>query len=490
LRIQSYDLHLDVDFKRASVRGRVGLRVEGAGPELVLDSVGLEIGDVKVNGAPVRFSLDRAAGLLKIPAGSGVAQVEIDYGKEVPEEVIFGLYKSRYGPDYFLVTDLEPAEARKVFPCKDDPAHKAVFNLEVVTEKGLVVISNSTAESRKETEDGRMLHVFRPTPMMSTYLFFLGIGKFDEVKHRSEGVDVVVAARPNQAAKGKFILGVASTVLRDYSRYFGVSYPLKKLHLVALPEYHTGAMENWGAITAREAYVLVDENSGVSPVKRAALVIIHEIAHQWFGDLVTMKWWNDLWLNESFATFMEYKMLNRMRSQWDVWADFLQVDTFRSMNQDALPSTHPIEVDVSTPAEVGQVFDAISYGKGANVIRMIESHIGEEAFRRGVSAYLKDFSYANARGQDLWDHLEKASRQPVSKIMGTWVRKAGYPLVQVRTGRSSLTLSQRRFRLDGSRARSDDLWPIPVTLRVDGKRMSLLMDKKTASVRVPDARDH
>ena len=338
------------------------------------------------------------------------------------------------------------------------------------------MISNSAVKSKNDTADGRVRHRFHPTPRMSTYLLFIGIGRFEEVKLSSQGLEVIAAARPKQAHKSKFILGIASAVLKDYSQYFGIAYPLEKLHLIALPEYHTGAMENWGAITSRESYVLVGERSGVSSRKRAALVITHEIAHQWFGDLVTMKWWNDLWLNESFATFMEHKMMSRARPEWDVWADFLRFETFRSMNQDALRNTHPIEVRVDTPDEIGQAFDAISYGKGANVIRMIESYIGEENFRKGVSDYLHKFSYSNARGKDLWKSLESSSGQPVSRIMGAWVRKPGYPLVKVMTSRGRVTLSQSRFSLENVPTR--ETWPIPVTFEVNGNHGGLLLEKK------------
>lgn len=483
MEIESYDLDLNIDFKEAKVSGVVRVTVKESRAPLLLDAKDIEIQSVKVDDAQTSFQIDGRAGILrivKVPTHRFV--VEIQYRKEVSDKVIFGLYKSRYGSEYFLVTDLEPAEARTVFPCKDDPSYKAVFNLEVVTDKGLSVISNSTVRSTKPTLDGRVRHVFNPTPRMSTYLFFLGIGKFDESRRRRNGIEVIAAARPDQAHRSKFILEVASEVLKEYSRYFEISYPLEKLHFIALPEYHTGAMENWGAITSREPYVLVDEDSGVFPHRRAALVMTHEIAHQWFGDLVTMKWWNDIWLNESFATFMEHKVLSRLHPEWDVWTDFLRFETFRSMNQDALSTTHPIEVKVNTPDEIGQVFDAISYGKGANVIRMIESYIGEEPFRKGVSDYLRRFSYSNAAGEDLWRSLQKASGQPVSRIMGAWVRKPGYPLVSVRAGEGKLTFSQSRFRMIGGKTK--DIWPVPITLRLNGEPKSLLLERKSASLGV------
>jgi tricorn protease interacting factor F2/3 len=209
----------------------------------------------------------------------------------------------------------------------------------------------------------------------------------------------------------------------------------------------------------------------------------HEIAHQWFGDLVTMKWWDDVWLNESFATFMEAKVLDRLHPEWDTWRDFLRADTFRSLNADALSQTHPIQARVKSVEEIGMLFDAISYGKGASVLRMLESYVGEEAFRKGVSAYLKRFSYSNASGADLWISLARASGLPVTRVARAWITKPGFPLVRVKAAEGRVSFSQSKFSLSGKK--SDDLWPIPLTLQADGKRQSLLLDRRSASVKAP-----
>ncbi len=486
MEIQSYDLDLDVDFRKAHVEGLVTLHLERGERPFVLDAVDLEIKGVEVNGSTAVFRHDKKSGSLKVEGVPvGKSTVRVTYSKDVSDDVIFGLYKSKYGKEYVLVTDLEPAEARTVFPCKDHPAFKAVFKLAITTQKGLTVISNSPVASR-QTRGAKTRFVFEPTPRMSTYLLFFGIGKFEQIKKLGDGKEVLVASRPGESQNGQFILDIASSVLSHYQRYFSVPYPLKKLHVVALPEYHTGAMENWGAITSREAFVLVGDRSSVSDRQGAAIVIAHEIAHQWFGDLVTMKWWDDLWLNESFATFMECKSIGKLHPDWDPWAFFLRTQTFRSQAIDALSTTHPIHVDVKTPADAGQVFDAISYGKGASVIRMIESYIGEEAFRKGVSSYLKRFSYSNATGEDLWESLQEKSGQPVSKIMGQWIRKAGFPLVKVSYGKGKLSFTQRRFQLNGEEPAA--VWPIPLTFRVNGQRRTALLDKPEMSVDAPDLR--
>jgi tricorn protease interacting factor F2/3 len=487
LEVLSYDLDLDVRFQSASVRGLAVATVRDVRGDLTLDASAMEVEGVRVGKKEARFIHDRAAGRLTIKGvPKGRASVKVAFTKKVSDKVIFGLYKSKYGREYLLVTDLEPAEARTVFPCVDDPAYKAVFRLSVTTEAGLRVLANSREKSSRKVAGGRVRHVFEPTPRMSTYLFFMGIGRFEEAKERAGNKQVIVATRPGQLPNAKFTLDATRDYLLDYEKYFGVKFPLKKLHVIALPEYHTGAMENWGAITTREGLALFDANSGVADLRHGAAVTAHEIAHQWFGDLVTMKWWDNLWLNESFATFMEYKVDSRLHPDWDPLSSFLRTSTFRSQNLDALTTTHPIEVEVRTPEECAQVFDGISYGKGASVLRMIETYIGDEPFRKGVSAYLRKHGYSNATGKDLWRSLGRASRQPVSKIMGAWVRKPGFPLVRLSRSGDEIKLTQSRFQLDGREPA--DVWPIPLTMELNGKRKNVLFDKKSMTMKAPGLR--
>ncbi|MDV3277270.1 MAG: M1 family metallopeptidase [Nitrososphaerales archaeon] len=482
MHIDSYDLDLNVDFARANVEGVVKLTVETSANPLLLDAQEMSVNAVAVNGRPTRFRYGPKEGALSVfGVPKKQSEVSVSYSKQVSDQTIFGLYKSKYGKDYMLVTDLEPAAARTVFPCKDEPTFKAVFRLTVTTERGLEVISNSSVKSRTETSDGRVRHVFNQSPRMSTYLFFMGIGKFEETRMSSGRTEVIAATRAGASHQSEFILDISTKVLKDYEEYFGIRYPLEKLHLVALPEYHAGAMENWGAITSREAYVLLDKNSSFFDHRHAAYVMTHEIAHQWFGDLVTMKWWDDLWLNESFATFMEHKMIHRLHPEWDVWREFLRFETFRSMSADALFGTHPIQARVTSVKEIHQVFDAISYGKGAAVLRMIESYVGEAAFRTGVRAYLRKFSHANASGEDLWKSIARASGLPVTRVMSAWVMKPGFPVVKVKAVKGGVRLSQNRFLLSGKKARG--VWPIPLTMRVGGKETKMLLDRNSALVK-------
>ena len=484
MQIESYDIDLEVDFAKARLKGKVGIKVKGANSPFRLDAAEMRISSVNVNGRPSSFKHDKARSSLRVTrVPRKWSLVEVTYSKQVSDEVIFGLYKSKYGKDYILATDLEPAEASKVFPCVDHPAYKAVFRLTLTTERGLKAISNTALASLSMEPGGRAKFVFKPTPRMSTYLLFFAVGKMDELKRRFGGKQLIVAAREGEAKNGKFIADFSGPILQEYGRYFGIPYPLDKLHIVALPEYHTGAMENWGAISSRESFVLLDENSGTLDKRAAAMVIAHEIAHQWFGDLVTMKWWDDLWLNESFASFMEYKMTARLHPDWDPWAVFQRFGMFRSQEMDALSTTHPIQARIRTPAESNQVVDAIIYGKGASVLRMMEAYVGDEPFRKGVAAYLKRFRYSNATGQDLWKSIGKTSGQPIASIMAAWVTMEGLPLVRVKHSDGKLTFTQSRFQLNGEEPPST--WPIPLTMEVNGERINRLFDTKKMSMEVP-----
>jgi len=317
---------------------------------------------------------------------------------------------------------------------------------------------------------------------MSTYLLYIGVGNFFEMDRTEGKLRVTIALPEEKKDSGTFALDHAGKIVTFYENYFDVPYPLPKLHLVSVPDTSFGGMENWGAIAFGEGYLLVDKAMSALGKKMALEVIAHEIAHQWFGDLVTMKWWNDIWLNESFATFMSYKSVHALHPELDVWSDFHSDNMTRAFLWDALSCTHPIEANVVNPDEINEVFDAISYQKGASVLRMVESFVGEDTFRRGVSAYLKKFQYGNASGADLWREIETVAKVPVPRIMENWIKKKGYPIITAHLKGSTLSLEQERFLLKGKEPA--DPWPIPISLRVNGEERHVLMDAQSLALDV------
>lgn len=495
MKIENYHLSLDIDFETLEIHGHeiITLFLDSES-ELVLDCCDLQITDARMLAETMNFSLDRESKklILQIPSSvsheeSSLHNIRIEYRGRVSEQTLHGIYKSRYDGGYFIATDFEPNGARHLFPCIDDPKFKAQFDLEVITDAKLIVTSNCPESESIQVDEKRSKHVFERTPKMSTYLFYIGIGNFDISKTVSPtGTGLRALTRPGFANKGEFALDHAKRFLQIYEEYYGIKYPLSKLDLIALPEYSAGAMENWGAITFRELGLLVDENSSSSNRRTVTEVIGHEIAHQWFGDLVTMEWWNDLWLNESFATFMETKMTDIIYPEWKVWSDFLHDMSAGAMVGDSLEGTHPIDVPVSSPEEIAQIFDDISYGKGASILRMIESWIGVEAFREGVHQYLDDFSYGNATGQSLWDKLQESAGMPVAAVMSAWIREPGYPVIKVSQHGNDILLEQERYRLKRQHNTPSFVWPIPVVATINGIRQTLLFDQQTMTLNAAD----
>jgi tricorn protease interacting factor F2/3 len=469
LEVNKYEILLDFDESGNSYKGNVKIELK-TDENLGLNASEMEIKKVKANGKEIIFEYSN--NILKLNLGKFEGIIEVDFEKKIPESLV-GIYKvSR--KEFMITTQFEASHARDMFPCIDHPAYKAIFELTVKIRKDLDAISNMPIE-KIEFEGEKKLIKFKPTPRMSTYLLYLGISKFEEIKDKYRNVDVIVATTPGKISKGKLALDFAKSFLEFYERYYGIEYSLPKLHLIAVPEFAYGAMENWGAITFREAALLLDENSPLSHKRRVATTVAHELAHLWFGDLVTMKWWDDLWLNESFATFMSYKAVASKYPEWRVQDNFFLNEQAIAFNKDALASTHPIEAKVKEPEEVEQLFDEISYSKGASVLRMIESYLGEEEFRKGIQIYLKKFSYGNAEGKDLWLSLEEASKKGVEKIMQEWIKKKGYPYVSIRVEGEKIKIRQERFSFN---EKSEEIWPIPLTLEVNGKMKNFIFDKK------------
>eukprot|EP00727_Mastigamoeba_balamuthi_P007514 m51a1_g3383 putative puromycin-sensitive aminopeptidase-like (864) ;mRNA; f:495047-498699 len=387
-----------------------------------------------------------------------------------------GFYRSRMSNGrYVAVTQFEPCDARRAFPCWDEPSAKARFRITLVVDEGLTALSNMPEESRTVV-GGRAEVRFAETPVMSTYLVALAVGEFDHVEGRTkEGVLVRIYTQPGVKSQGEFSLRVATWVLSYFGEYFAIPFPLPKCDFLAVSDFSFGAMENWGLITFRETALLIDEKkSSVAARQRVANVVAHEIAHQWFGNLVTMTWWNDLWLNEGFATYIAAVAVDKIHPEWDTWTDFVYADLLRALSLDSLDSTHPIEVPIKSALEVNEIFDAISYSKGASVIRMLASYIGEEAFQKGLRAYLHRFSYKNTVTEDLWQALKEASGVDVKALMSCWTSTPGYPVISIsQVSPTELKITQQRFFASGSSSEGkDQLWWVPLGLRSDSEDLN------------------
>ncbi|MBI2627649.1 M1 family metallopeptidase [Candidatus Nomurabacteria bacterium] len=384
-----------------------------------------------------------------------------------------GFYRSKYTVErkeyHLATTQFEATDARRAFPCFDEPAQKAVFNVSLIVPKGKTAISNTLPISIAEHETGYQIVKFSPTPKMSTYLLAFIVGDFEYLESKTKNnVLVRIFTTPGKKHQAKFALNCAVKILEFYEKYFDIAYPLPVLDMIAIPDFASGAMENWGAITYRESALLVDENhSSLSNKQWVALVIAHEIAHQWFGNLVTMEWWTHLWLNEGFASYIEYLAVDKLFPKWDIWTQFSTNDLSVALRLDALFHTHPIEIPVHHPDEIGEIFDEVSYSKGASIIRMLADYLGEKDFRDGLRYYLKKHSYKNTETIHLWQAFEKISKKPIAKIMHNWTSKPGYPVVKANLINKDLSLSQERFfssPISKAKAKDKTIWQVPISL--------------------------
>lgn len=401
-----------------------------------------------------------------------------------------GFYRSKYEVDgkhhHMAVTQFESTDARRAFPSFDEPAKKAIFDVKLIVPEDHTAISNTIESEIAEHSPGYKIITFEPTPRMSTYLLAFIVGKFEHVETRTKSnAKVRVFTTPGKKHQAKFALDVARKCLEFYENYFGIPYPLPVLDLIAIPDFAAGAMENWGAVTYRETALLVDEElSSTANKQHVALVIAHELAHMWFGNLVTMEWWTHLWLNEGFASYIEYLAIDHLFPAWHVWTQFVYMDHSRALELDGLKNTHQIEIEVYHSLEISEIFDAVSYSKGASIIRMLAAYLGEKVFQKGLQAYLKKHQYSNAATLDLWASLEKVSGKKVKKIMENWTGKPGYPLVNISDAGRKLKLTQARFfssplsaRESNPPAGGETLWSIPLD--------SFLFSKKTLFIPKP-----
>ena len=509
-----YRLTLEPDLDKFTFRGdeAVDIEVLESTSVITLNCIEIEIqscqltfdDDTSVSPQSTLFDKSQETVSFKFssPVTSGKARLDIGFTGELNDK-LRGFYRSHYtdgeGQErYLATTQFEATDARRAFPCWDEPAVKATFDLTLVVPSQLVAISNMPVADETEIRPGFNAMRFAETPVMSTYLLAFVVGDLAAVEQRiDDGTLIRVWATRGKEEQGRYALDVSVRLLAYMNDYFGIPYPLPKLDHLAIPDFAAGAMENWGAITYRETALLVDpQDSSAGTRQVVAAIIAHEMAHMWFGDLVTMAWWNDLWLNESFASWMGDKAVDHLHPEWEMWTQFLTADTNRALSLDGLKNSHPIEQEVNNPAEIGQLFDAISYSKGASILRMLEHFLGSETFREGLHHYLTNHQYSNAQTQDLWDALGHASAQPVTAIMDTWVKQTGYPVLDVQVHRQKdgidVTLSQSRFVYEsvlGKGGADDTLWHMPVSVRTasDAHPVSTLMDGPEATTRVEPA---
>ena len=419
----------------------------------------------------------------------GKATIRLEF-QGILNDRLLGFYRSQYKQNgkikYLATTQFEAADARRAFPCWDEPEAKATFEISIIADNKFTAISNMPIVSKKKIKN-KTLYNFGKTPVVSTYLIYLGVGEFEYLTGKTGKVQIRVVTTKGNKSKGKYSLDLGKKLLTSYEKYFGIKYPLPKLDLIAIPDFAAGAMENWGAITFRETILLYDPKTSSTRTKQfIAEVISHEIAHQWFGNLVTMKWWNDLWLNESFATFMATKFVDKFYPEWNLWDQFIEDAMNNAMGLDALKTTHPIDVTVNSPAEIREIFDAISYDKGGCVLRMLENYVGETNFRTGLKKYLSSFKYANAKGQDLWDAIGKASKMPVSAMVNSWLKQPGFPQIDITQNDKSLVLKQSRFLMEPTAKTQKGLWHVPITYGLGNETTTKLLTKKSTTVKTPD----
>ncbi len=489
VRPRNYTIEFEPDFSGFTFKGveKITMDIAEQTDAIILHAADLHIHSCRSGKQTLKFKLDEKEEklIISLPKKSdGQLIIDITFTGKLNDKLI-GFYRSEYKDDsgaarFLATTQFEAADARRAFPCIDEPRAKATFDITLIVDKQHTAISNMPIQKEYEKNDKKVV-IFAQSPIMSTYLLYMGVGEFEYIAGKYKKVDVRIVTTKGKKEQGALALDLTKKFLNFFDDYFGIPYPLPKLDMIAIPDFASGAMENWGAITYRETMLLYEEKTSSQQTKEEiAEVIAHELAHQWFGNLVTMQWWNDLWLNESFATFMATKAANHFFPEWDLWDQFLKSATADAMALDSLESSHPINVDVKSPAEVREIFDSISYDKGGSLLRMLENYVGEKHFQKGLNAYLTEHKYANATTHDLWNAIGKAAAKPVDAMMNTWVNFMGYPQIEVERN-SAVTLRQHRFLLSGKKI--DQLWAIPISIQTAEGRQSLLLSSKETKIR-------
>ena len=507
---QHYDLTFTPDLAKATFTGEetIDLLLLKPASSITLNAAELEIPLAeatqtdKLQTAQVSFDAARQQATLSFvtPLDAGAVKLHLKFAGILNDQ-LRGFYLARTKARNYAVTQFESTDARRAFPSFDEPALKSTFDVTLIVDSADTAISNGRIESDSPGPvEGKHTLKFTTTAKMSTYLVAMAVGDFACNEGSADNIPIRVCSTPDKKQLGTLAVKYAEEILQFYDRYYGVAYPFGKLDIVAAPDFDAGAMENTAAIFYREAALLIDEkNSSQNSKAEVFGILAHEMAHQWFGDLVTMKWWDNLWLNESFATWMAVKPSQSLHPEWTAQLTALDA-TNHALAVDALKSTHPIRAHAETPEEISALFDGISYGKGAAVLRMLESYVSPETFRRGVNLYIRKFSYSNASAEDFWKAMGVASGRPVERIMPTFVDQPGVPLISVKAAciasppeprvsrksrrrrqlrpaapRTEITISQSRFWADGAAASStgsnlasvNQTWMLPVCVKTE-----------------------
>jgi puromycin-sensitive aminopeptidase len=508
-----YTIRLRPSFESFNFTGweSIQLVVNESSNSIVLNAAELEISSAKVvqNGVSqdCRVALDAELERATLSFDSilqpGDAILEIDFGGSLNDR-LSGFYRSRFigekGEELFIATtQFEATDARKAFPCFDEPDLKAVFSIELEAPQDFLAVSNAPESQTVDLGDGYKRVTFQDTIPMSTYLVAFIVGPMEASEPYLSGeTPIRIISKPGQSHLHQYAKEVAAHALEFFTEWFSIPYPGHKLDLIAIPDFAFGAMENLGAVTFRETLLLVDpERSSRPELERIVDVISHEIAHMWFGDLVTMKWWNGIWLNEAFATFMELLATDDFSPSWNRWVSF-GLSKGAAFATDGLHNTRPIEFAVVKPSDADGMFDVLTYEKGASVLRMLERYLGPDTFRAGITHYLNSHKFANAETTDLWTALEEVSKEPIAQTMVDWVFQGGYPIINVGLNGSEVSISQKPFsyltdlskaNMEKGESQIGNSWKVPMSVRIGSRVHKFLLDSEPASLRLENAND-
>jgi len=498
-----YIAHLAPDIEANTFSGTEGIAIEVLKPTstIMLNAAALEIESAALSGkgmkqlklTPVLDDKQETLSFtLPHELAPGRYRLDLAFRGKINREgrgLFYVNYQAGKADKKLIATTMEPTDARRMLPTWDEPAFRAKFRLSVDLPAGLKAYSNTPVDKQAKIAGGKQRISFKPTPKMPSYLVVLAAGEFERISAKQDGVEIGVVTTEGKKDKGAFALSASRDLLHFYNNYFGVPYPLAKLDQIAIPNGFNGAMENWGGIVYNENTLLYDPKTSPESVRQGTFSVnAHEMAHQWFGNLVTMAWWDNLWLNEGFASWMASKATEHFHPEWRPYLANIG-DRERVMNLDSRKTTHPIQTPVETEAQAADAFDDITYEKGQAFLRMLEAYLGEDAFRKGIRAYMAKHQYSNTTSSDLWAALEQASGKPVARLASDWTTQPGFPLIKVEQacedGKRKVSLSQQQFRLDEP-ATENRLWTVPVQVgTVNGKAMYTLLSGASSKLMLP-----